>query len=103
MKQLIFCLFILATISSCTTQRSFTDYLETRNYQQKITLNPFTNEATVKASIDSLYNYSEVEKICSTAVVTFDVSKGSITIEARCQGAVERVTELLGRLFDAIR
>lgn len=103
MKKLLLISAIFLSLASCGTQKKVSEFLSQHNYQQTIKINPLTNESDIKASIDSLYNYTEVAKLCSQADVTFHISKASITVTAKCDGAVEKVSELLKKLLAAVK
>lgn len=103
MKQLFIFLAIALVMSSCNTQKALTKYLADHNFQQSVRTNPVTHQTVIIASIDSLYNYSKVQEICSQSDVTFHISKGSITVYAECQAAVDKVSDLLKKLLAAVK
>ena len=96
---------ILFTASSCnsTSTKSLSKFLTKHNFKESHVIDPSTGKAKIRASIDSLYDYSKVQALCDTADVTFHISRGSIVVEADCTGAGESLVDIFKNILSKIQ
>lgn len=106
MKTVLFVLTafaLTAGLYSCGSSKSVSNYLANHNYKEEHSYNELTGKTKLKASIDSIYDYKAVSEYCDTIDATFHFAKGSVTIEATCDGAVEKVKDLFKKVYQLIQ
>lgn len=108
MKTVIVFLFIAVAFSSCTTQKLINatkTFMIKHNVEASVKPNQFTNTTHFKASIDSLYNTTELKKIAPRADVTFKVSDAKVIIEGDAVGSLDsdKIVELFKALYEQIK
>jgi len=106
MKKVFFALMafaVLLTVSSCgTSSKSVSNYLTSHNFKEEHSYDQFADKTKFHASIDSLYDYTKVQQFCDTADVTFHIARGGITVDATCDGAVDKLKDLVKKVYSLI-
>lgn len=96
---------LMLTFSSCRTTSSmnnFQKFLDNHHFQETHVIDPTTGKTTFTATIDSLYDYSKVIKVCDTAEVCVNISRGSVSVKADCSSGGKTIMETLYSLWQKI-
>lgn len=107
MKKVFVFLALTAMLSACSSYKNATgvvkDYLVKHDAKESHVFNPVTGETKFHGSIDSLYDFSKVAELCDTADITLHISRGSIVVDATCDGAGQTFVEMLQNLWANIQ
>ena len=106
MKKVFFLLLLVATaLSSCkstSTMAGFQSFLDKHHFQETHYINPATGQTTFTATLDSLYDYREVAKVCDTSVICINISRARVSVQADCSNGGKTVMETLYALWQKI-
>jgi len=98
----VFLFALVATIASCNQTKNINAYV-VKHCQEVHSVDMATGQANIAFKCDSLYNFTEVAKVCSKSEICFDVSKGRIQGEVKCGDENTSLVDIFKNLVKQIK